>query len=78
MLRAMSPLRSALVLLGLVAVTSLLAVGGCTNNSPPAGEACTSVGGVCVPPGGNCGESMPYPCAGNDSCCRPQPDGGAE
>jgi hypothetical protein len=54
----------------------VLVSGGCANSSPPPGEACTSVGGICTA-GGGCGESLPYPCPGNEFCCKPlSADGG--
>jgi hypothetical protein len=50
---------------------------GCDNNSPSPGQGCASVGGVCA--SGVCsGESLPYPCPANESCCTPTGDGSAK
>jgi hypothetical protein len=57
-----------------VAALLLSLAAGCENDSPGPGEACDSVGGVCTT--GACGESLPYPCPGNQSCCVPLPEGG--
>jgi hypothetical protein len=54
----------------------LLGTGGCANDSPAPGEGCVSVGGVCR--SGVCGESVPYPCPGNESCCIPSADAGSK
>ena len=53
----------------LAAVLALVA--GCEDSAPPAGEACTAGGGKCSVAA--CGESLPYPCPGTETCCRPPP-----
>ncbi len=65
-------MRSAFVTIVVVAFTVLASSAGCENNSPAPGEACSSVGGVCVSSTTGCStESLPYPCASGEVCCGP-------
>jgi hypothetical protein len=48
---------------------TVLACAACENGSPPPGAGCQSVGGECVE--GVCGESLPDPCPGTQTCCVP-------
>lgn len=40
----------------------------CDNSSPGPGEGCVASGGECSA-GVVCGESLPYPCPGQATCC---------
>jgi len=48
---------------------------GCENGSPPAGDECTTAGGICSNVA--CGASLPYPCPQGQWCCQPPQDAGA-
>ena len=54
-----------------IAMAVLVGMVGCENGSPGPGENCVGSGGVCIEPGAACGESMPYPCPGDQVCCVP-------
>jgi hypothetical protein len=51
--------------------TALIGTAACQNGEPPAGAECTQGGAECVDPNAECGESLPYPCPGNQVCCVP-------
>jgi hypothetical protein len=52
-------------------VAALLASAACQNGEPGPGENCSGSGAECVDPNAACGESLPYPCPGNQVCCVP-------
>lgn len=62
------PLRSTIVTL---LFTVLIGVAACQNGSPGPGENCVGSGGECVDQNAACGESLPWPCPGDQTCCVP-------
>lgn len=54
-----------------LALPATLVCAGCEDGTADPGAACVQSGGVCSGSDVVCGESLPYPCPGKETCCVP-------